>query len=258
MIYKAHEMMREGAKALQTELAFKNTAEALGFDPDKYIAELKRVTNATIDDSDLMQKAMKGISGGIDPGDMLKLAEVSRLAARRMGIDVGEAYNQIVDSVEMMRTKTMVKFHLMTKDQAKLIDAAKELGVEVDATKIIWMNYGVQQDIIGKAQQNEIERMQQHAAAVKQFKEEIGKATLELSGMLIEFIKWQMARESWSDKTKRWMIEIGGKDGQVVTGNIDDRNLAPGSHTEDIGPGQTADERRKAYEDEIKAKIKAA
>ena len=75
-IHKAHELMREGAKALQTELAFKNTAQALGFDPEKYVAELKRVTNATIDDSDLMQKAMKGITGGIDPDDMLKLAEV--------------------------------------------------------------------------------------------------------------------------------------------------------------------------------------
>lgn len=256
IIHQAMALIKEGAKATQTLVAFRNTAEALGFDPDKYVEELKRVTNATVDDSDLMQKAMKGISGGINPDDMLKLAEVSRLAARRMGIDVGEAYDSIVDAVEMMRTKTMVKFHLITKDQAALMDAAKAAGVEVDATRMIWLNYGEQMEIIGKPMQNVTEKLQQHAAAMKEMREGAGNFLTWIVGTMALVLQFASNTDKWADAFER-LFQVGRHAKEDLAG-VDKSNLAPGPHTEDIGPGMTAAESRKAYEDKIKAQTEAA
>lgn len=173
--YKGMEYMSEGAKAMQTEQAFANVAKAVNVNAEAMIADLKRLTGNTVDDSDLMQKAMKGMSAGMSPDAILQLAEVSRLAARRMGTDVGEAYGSIVDAVETMRTKALRAYGLITKDQQAIIESAKSAGIEVDMLRVVMENYQGQLEKMGPVEQNELEKMQARAATVKNIREEMGK-----------------------------------------------------------------------------------
>lgn len=190
-VHQAMELMKEGAKAMQVEKAFENTAHAMGVSVDGMVEKLKELTNYTIDDSDLMAKAMKAMTGvaALSADEIYELAEISRLSARRMGVDVGEAYNKIIDSVETMKTKALVQYGLISKGQKEIIDKAKEMGIEVKITEIAWLNYQVQLEKMGKPETDAIERMQQHEAAIKGFKEELGKLLITIAGVSIEWGK---------------------------------------------------------------------
>ena len=61
------ELITLGAKAMQAEEAFRNTAAAYHVDADAMLAHLQRLTAGTVDNADLMQKAMKGMSAGLQP-----------------------------------------------------------------------------------------------------------------------------------------------------------------------------------------------
>jgi hypothetical protein len=59
--HKAMEMMEEGAKAYQTEESFKRVAEAAHESAEEIVMAMKKASRGTIDESDLMQKAVKGM-----------------------------------------------------------------------------------------------------------------------------------------------------------------------------------------------------
>lgn len=182
---KVREYMLQGAKAMQAEEAFKNAAASIGADVNKLIEDMKRVTNATIADSDMMQKAFKAISGGMKSEDIVSVAEIARLEARRTGEDVGTAFSNIIDAIETGKTKALRAYHLITTDQKKIADAAKEVGIEVDFMRIALMNYAIQAEHAGSVMENQVERFQKMEAAVKGFKEEIGKLISWLQGYAI-------------------------------------------------------------------------
>lgn len=174
-IYKARQYMHDAMKAEQSEEAFRNVAEAYQFNADTALEAMDRLTNGTIEKSDLMQKAMKGISGGIDIADMLKIAEMARLAARRTGEDIGAAMSTIADSIETGRVKALRAYNLITPEQKKLVEAARDEGVEVNILKIAWLNYQIQLAAVGAPQENAIERYQRMKATIKELGETIGK-----------------------------------------------------------------------------------
>ena len=175
------ELAEMGAKALQAETGFRNATDALSIDAKEWVDALKRATKGTVDESDLMQKAMKGISGGLSQDQITKLAEISTTAAVRMGMDVSEAYNDIIDAVEMMRTKTLVKFGLITKAQAEVADEAKRAGVEVDMFRIIAENAANQKNLIGALDETSL-AFQRAKAASKDFWESLGKELAHVIG----------------------------------------------------------------------------
>lgn len=155
------QMVDLGVKVKQTEEAFAYATHSMSVNADRLIADLKRVTNSTVDDSDMMQKAMKAMTNNIKPDDIVRIAEVARLSARRMGLDVGQAYESIIDAVEIMKTRTLKAYGLITADQAKLMESAKAAGMEVDAMKIIMLNYAEQAEKMGPIVENQAERFQQ-------------------------------------------------------------------------------------------------
>lgn len=171
---KAFSMMQEGAKATQAEEAFRNAADSIGENADSIVEDLKRVTNATVDDSDMMQKAFKAISGGMNKDDIVNIGQIARLEARRTGEDVGVTFSNIVDAIETGKTKALRSYHLITADQKKIADGAKEVGIEVDLMRIVMMNYLIQAEHAGKITETTTERFQQMKAASKELGEGIG------------------------------------------------------------------------------------
>ena len=154
------------AKALQSEEAFRNTATAYKVNADEMIAKMRELTNYTVDESDLQQRAMKAMTGNIDSDNVLKIAEMSRLSARRVGESVGEALSGIADAVETGRTKALRAYGLLDKEQQKIIEAAKQEGIQVDITAVAWANYQKQLEAIGKPRTNAVERIDQRRAAL--------------------------------------------------------------------------------------------
>jgi hypothetical protein len=175
-----------GVKVKQTEDAFASTSKAIGADAEEIRQKLKIVTNGTVVDSDLMQKAMKAMSAGMDPQKVISIGEIARLSARRMGIDVGQAYSDIVDAVETMRTKSLRAYGLMTKDQQGLIDKAKAAGAEIDLLKVIQANYDDQLKRTGPIMENAAERFQQYKAHLQEVREEYAKMAAAIMDVIVQ------------------------------------------------------------------------
>jgi hypothetical protein len=179
---KAVDLMSIGAKALQAEEAFRNTAASYKVNADQMIVNLKRITNETIDDSDLVQQAMKMMSGGVPEQDIMRTAEIARTASRRMGEDIQVSFENIGDAILTGKTKILKAYSLLTAEDQKWVDAAKAAGHEVDIMTGILANYTIQQEAMGKSIENTVERIQQMKTAFNEMGEEAGKVGINFSG----------------------------------------------------------------------------
>ena len=155
------QQMETGTKVMQAETAFNNATKSIGASSEQMLASIKRVTNGTVDAGEIMQKSMKWMSAGMDENKVTQIWEVSRLAARRMGVDVSQAAADIGDAIETMRARALRAYGLITPGQAKLIEEAKAAGIEFDVMKIVMENYANQAGKIGEATENAAERFQQ-------------------------------------------------------------------------------------------------
>jgi hypothetical protein len=186
---QAVEYMSQGAKAMQAEEAFKNVAQAYHVNAELMLADLKRLTAGTVDDSDLMQKAFKGMSAGLSPNAIVQIAEISRVAARRMGQDVSEAYASISDAIERQQPRALVAYGLLTKEQARWIQAIQATGKEYDMMNMIMLNVAAQQVKMGPITDNATEALQRHKAEIKEAAEWLGKMLIAATGITLEWLK---------------------------------------------------------------------
>lgn len=194
-----------GAKALQIETAFKNATRNMSIDAEKWVSALRAATKGTVDESDLMQKAMKGITQGISPDNITRMAEIASTVAIRKGLDVKDAYEAIIDAIETMRTRNLVSLGLITKAQAEMADEAKSAGVQVDMLRIILENTSNQQALIGALDETAL-AFQRAKAASKDFMESIGKEVAKVIGDLYDManiIKNLFSEEGRAENKKR-------------------------------------------------------
>lgn len=99
------EFAEMGAKVQAIGESFSIMSKSAGIAGDALIEKLKKVTNATIDDSDLMRKANRMIVEDFSATQITYVAEAARTAARIMGTDVSSAYDQITDAVVNLRQR---------------------------------------------------------------------------------------------------------------------------------------------------------
>lgn len=176
---KAFVLMEEGAKAQQTTEAFRSLAREMKFNADQLVADMRRATNATIDDTDLMQKALKGIAQGLKPDEMIKIAEMARMVAVKQGIDVGQAYEQITDAIANNMPRALKKMGLVSSEQMKLIEAAAREGIaEVDLLSMAIAQYNLQMARSGGVTGKAAEGIQQFKAEMKELRETAGEGLL--------------------------------------------------------------------------------
>jgi hypothetical protein len=176
MISKASEYIDIGAKAQQTEETFSSMTKQMGIDGEALIADMKRLTKETVDDSDLMQKAIKGITQGLSASDMTKIAEMSVVAARKGLIPVSEAYEQLADAIANKMPRSLVKMGLVSKEEAKNIQKAMDAGVEgVNLLSVAYENAQKQAAKMGPVTLSNYEKLQQLSVQAGELKEDLGK-----------------------------------------------------------------------------------
>jgi hypothetical protein len=185
-IGKAWEYAQLGAGAIQAEEAFAAVAKSADINADETIAAMKRMTANTIDDSALMQKALKGMTQGLSGEDMIKIAEIARVSARTAGVSVEQAFEQITDSIANNTPRALKRFGLVADEEMdKLSTGAKEGTKNVDllATAFERTQKRIKQ-MGGALTDSTSEWMQQQTANLNELKESVGKILIGAGGMI--------------------------------------------------------------------------
>jgi len=211
---KAFDMAFAAAKFQEREQAFANLAASYGMSSDKIIADLKRVSNGTIDTMTLIEKAGAAMFMGIDPKKLTDLMAIARTAAKVMGQSISQAFSDIV--LASARESKMILDNLgivvKLEDAYKgYADKMKIVGRELTAVekKQAFLNAAIEkgEDIIKRVNmttETSAEKIQRYQARWKDTAIVIGKAFLTL-GMGIGLIF-----ETSSVIAVRWIQYIAG------------------------------------------------
>ncbi len=187
-VEKAIDFVKLGAQALQAEESFKSVATAYGEDADKMLHKMKEVSAGMIDDSALMQRAVKGLQQGLSGEQIVSLLEVARSSARVAGIDIESAFDRITDATANQMTRGLKSLGIVI-DQNKAFEVhARKIGVSKDALTELQQSQALanaaieegrrQMKAMGDVVENAAEKLQKAEKQLHEMKETIGKGLL--------------------------------------------------------------------------------
>ncbi len=189
-IREAWEYMEKGAKAQQAEESFRAVATAAGESADEILEAMKRAANGTMDDSTIMQKAVKGMVQGLSGNQMVQVLEASRVAARVAGTDVKTAYEEITNAIANKMPRALRQYGLVTQDQMKLLEASMSAGITtVDLYALAMANGAEQAKKLGGAQQNNAETLQHWKTVFEEVEEYIGNTLWKVFNSIDDWFK---------------------------------------------------------------------
>lgn len=185
---KAFDFAELGARAQQAEASFKQVTAAYGENADKLLTKMKEVSLGIIDDSNMMQRAVKGLQQGLSGDQIVKILEISRTAARVAGTDVEAAFDGMTNAIANQQLRALKQYGIMIdlndvfERYAEKIGIAKDQLTEYDQTQAIFnavVEEGSRQgEAFSNMQMDASEKIQKASAALKNLKEDIGKALL--------------------------------------------------------------------------------
>jgi hypothetical protein len=222
-LQKAFEFAEMGAKAQQVEESFRAVAASAGESSDRIIAAMKEASAGTIDDTDLMQKAVKGITQGLKGDDLVKLAEGARIAARATGDDITTAFDKIVDAVANKTPRALQQMGLVTKEQMNLFNQEVSAGVEVvSLLDLAVANITIRQAQHGVVLGDSLESFKRFRAELKAIKDTLSTwfltALQKVYGGFLWIASGAMAAVayvvkfvSYLDKIEAWSHRVTGK-----------------------------------------------
>jgi len=187
-----------GAKALQSEESFKQVTSAFEIDGDKLIAKMKEVSGGMIDESDLMQRAVKALQQGLNPDQIVSLLEVARSSARIAGIDVAAAFDRITEAAANQQVRGLKSLGIVIDQNKAFEDYANKIGIAKDALNEQQQSQALANAAIEEGQRqmsklgpllvNEAEQIQINKRAFQELKEEIGKNLISILKLAMEHI----------------------------------------------------------------------
>jgi len=187
-----------GAKAMQAEESFRIAADAANINADRMIAAMRRASAGTIDESDIMQKAVKGIVQDLNENQLVSIMEAARVSARIAGEDVRAAYETITDAIANNMPRALRKYGLLAKEDISLVNAALAAGVDdVRIYDLAMANAAKQAAIAGKEEQSLAEKIQEHNANMQNIMEQFGK----YSAVIWDFLRGpgKEYKDWWTD-----------------------------------------------------------
>ncbi len=184
-VNKAFQWADLGAKAMQVEESYKILTQTMGVSGDKLIEKMKEVSFVSVDTSDLMLKAQKGLVQGLSEGQIIKIMEASRVAARYMGIDVESAFERTMDAITNLQTRGLKGAFTIDVQQA-VEDYAKKVGKTADQVSEFGRIQAIANAVIeesdrklkflgGTLDPTVSEKIQRAKSGLNEFKETVGK-----------------------------------------------------------------------------------
>ena len=187
-INEAADYAKLGASALQAEESFKNVANAYDEDGNKLLAKMKEVSNGIIDDSDLMQRAVKGLQQGLSGDQLVSLLEVARSSARVAGTDVASVFDRITEATASQITRGLKALGIVIDQNKAFEEHAKKIGTSADALTELQQSQALanaaieeghrQMKAMGEITENATEKIQKSEAQIHELKETLGKGLL--------------------------------------------------------------------------------
>ena len=192
LVNRAVAFMDEGAKALQVESSFKIMAESSGAAADEMIASMKRATRGTIEESQLMQKAVKLMTLGYDSDQIERFSKVVITASQIAGTSAAEAYDNLADAISTRMPRALVRMGSVTREQMQIVTAAIKAGASETALyELAMANLELKQLMLQGTMDQATVSMQQFHARTKETREFIGKeliAALEIGYRLFQML----------------------------------------------------------------------
>ena len=96
-----------GAKALQAADSFGIVAESANVSADQLLSSMKRASAGTVDETSIMQKAVKGMVLGFSADQLTDIMETARVSARVTGQDLKTAYETITDALSTQMPRSL-------------------------------------------------------------------------------------------------------------------------------------------------------
>lgn len=190
-VSQAMTYMEQGAKALQVESSFKIMADAAGVNSERMISAMKAATKETIDDSDMMLKAVKLMTLGFNPDQIERFSKVVITASQIAGTTATEAYERLADAIANRMPKALVQMGAVTKEQMKVVNAAIEGGADsVVLYELAMANLELKQKMLKGTQDQATVSVQRFQAQVNQTKEDVGKGIIVVLQTLYGVFQW--------------------------------------------------------------------
>jgi len=202
-ISKAVDYAKLGAAALQAEESFASVTASYGVNGDKLLAKMTEVSDGIIDQSDLMQRAVKALQQGLSAEQIVELLEVARSAARTAGTDIVQAFDGITNAVANQTTRALKLYGIVIDQNKAMEEYARTLGVSKDALNEQQQSQALanaaiaegrrQMQAMGDITLNASERIQKAGAQLHELKETIGKGVLAAAQGLGGILYWLAA-----------------------------------------------------------------
>lgn len=132
-ISKGFDLMELGAKAMQTEESFRSVTAAYRVHGDAMLEKMKQVSFGMVDDSDLMQRAVRGLQQGLKENQIVQILEISRGAARTASTDIVTAFDEITTASANQMTRGLKHMGIVIDQKKAMEDYAKTLHVNAAA-----------------------------------------------------------------------------------------------------------------------------
>jgi len=131
----AVELAKLGATAQRQETAFQDLAKQAGGSADDILAAIKRATDGTVADMDIIAAANKGLLLGLgaQADQWEQLTEVARHRARAMGLTVTQALDDITTGIGRESRMILDNLGIILDMDEVLGQYADSLGVATDA-----------------------------------------------------------------------------------------------------------------------------
>ena len=184
------DLIERGAKAMQAEVAFDRTAESMGVDASKMLDAMKKASAGTIDESHLMQKAIKEMAQDIDPNKIPALFDAARVVAVKSGEDITNVADAIVDAVANNMPRGLRRFGLVSKDEFNLFNKAVASGAEnLNLLDLVLAKAKIQAATMGVESDNAAIAVQRFKAELDELKETFGKGLITGLEKIVEAMK---------------------------------------------------------------------
>ncbi len=233
-VYAVARLGKEGETELKIQTAFNNAAMSIGEDSNQIIADLKRLSKNSIDDSILMQQAIKGFTAQnfLDPTKLNTLMNASMAVARRTGRDVKEVFSDMVDAVGNDMPRALVRMGALSREAASNIGELTmkggefaRVGREIEM-ELIGVNTEIQNLITGSTGINQVDNtFSQFNTAIKEVKDSftvlvyntfsdfisgLTKITQDVTKIIDKFNEWGKSSSTLSTTIKNVSTVLAG------------------------------------------------
>jgi hypothetical protein len=181
--------MELGARALSIQDSFNTITKASGIMGETLIENIKSASGVFVESTAIMVKAQQLLVEGFKPDQIVAMTEAARVAARKMGTDVAEAWDLVTQAIITGRTRGLRAAFPMN-EQEMMEKYAASIGTVVPlltehARQQAILNEVLKQTIdytqqYGALQETESEKLQQAVSWWKSLAIQIGQAALNL------------------------------------------------------------------------------